>query len=95
MLRSMIFSQRNELAQLPKFRRLLPTAEALCEYLGCIENGSTCGGELPGDGGVGTCGGSEDHTAIMCPRPPTPHPYPPPLTPPLPPTPNPPPTPHP
>ncbi len=38
----------------------------LCHYLGCIENGQDCGAELPGDAGVGTFGGSEDHTAIMC-----------------------------
>lgn len=39
--------------------------EHLAEYLGCIENGETyCG--LEGDAGVGTFGGSEDHTAILC-----------------------------
>ena len=43
----------------------LPSAEDLCHYLGCIENGQSCGPELPGDAGVGTFGGSEDHTAIM------------------------------
>ena len=34
------------------------------EYLGCNENGQNFKG-LVGDKGVGTFGGSEDHTAIM------------------------------
>ncbi|MBA3296071.1 MAG: galactokinase [Acidobacteria bacterium] len=34
-------------------------------YFGCIENGSRFGA-LTGDDGVGTHGGSEDHTAILC-----------------------------
>ena len=56
---------RNELAARPEFRERLPTAEDLCHYLGCIENGQSCGPGLPGDAGVGTFGGSEDHTAIL------------------------------
>ena len=56
---------RNQLASKPQFQRLLPTPELLCHYLGCIENGQDCGAELPGDTGVGTFGGSEDHTAIL------------------------------
>ena len=36
----------------------------LAGYLGCIENGRTFKA-LPGDFGVGTFGGSEDHTAIL------------------------------
>ncbi len=42
--------------------------EQLAEYLGTIENGQTYG-SLIGDRGVGTFGGSEDHTAILCCRP--------------------------
>jgi galactokinase len=38
--------------------------EDLAGYLGCIENGQTYK-SLPGDSGVGTFGGSEDHTAIL------------------------------
>ena len=56
---------RNGLAQNATFAEALPTAEELCHYLGCIENGQSCGTLLPGDAGVGTFGGSEDHTAIM------------------------------
>jgi galactokinase len=37
----------------------------LAEYLGCVENGQSFG-SLVGDRGVGTFGGSEDHTAILC-----------------------------
>ena len=39
--------------------------EQLAEYLGTIENGQSFG-ELAGERGVGTFGGSEDHTAILC-----------------------------
>ena len=56
-------SARNSLAA--RLAEHLPTAEDLCHYLGCIENGQDCGPSLPGDAGVGTFGGSEDHTAIM------------------------------
>lgn len=38
------------------------------EYLGCIENGQSFK-TLVGDKGVGTFGGSEDHTAIMASEP--------------------------
>jgi len=59
-------SARNRLSA--QLRARLPTAEALCHYLGCVENGQDCGPELPGDAGVGTFGGSEDHTAILLSR---------------------------
>lgn len=42
--------------------------ETLAEYLGCIENGQSYG-SLAGRRGVGTFGGSEDHTAMLCGRP--------------------------
>jgi galactokinase len=42
--------------------------EELATYLGCVENGQTFG-TLTGDAGVGTFGGSQDHTAILCSRP--------------------------
>ena len=58
-------SARNALTHHPKFTSALPTPEVLCHYLGCIENGQDCGTLLPGDAGVGTFGGSEDHTAIL------------------------------
>ena len=40
----------------------------LAGYLATIENGQSYG-SLTGDRGVGTFGGSEDHTAILCARP--------------------------
>ena len=40
----------------------------LAGYLATVENGQTFG-SLEGDRGVGTFGGSEDHTAILCARP--------------------------
>lgn len=43
----------------------LGTPERLATYLACIENGSSLG-PLVGDAGVGTFGGSEDHTAMLC-----------------------------
>ncbi|MGC3954319.1 MAG: galactokinase family protein [Propionicimonas sp.] len=39
----------------------------LASYLASMENGSSFGG-LPGHTGVGTLGGSEDHTAMLCGR---------------------------
>ena len=41
------------------------TCEDLGGYLGCLENGRSFGA-LDGDRGVGTYGGSEDQTAILC-----------------------------
>lgn len=65
------------------FQRAFPPTragrEAFAEYLGCVENGQSWqaqphsgeAGRLVLDGarGVGTFGGSEDHTAIVCCRP--------------------------
>ncbi len=55
----------NRLQQEEDFMRLLSAPEPLAEYLGCIENGQSYQ-SLQGDRGVGTFGGSEDHTAILC-----------------------------
>ena len=46
----------------------LDARENLAAYAATIENGSTFRG-LVGEAGVGTEGGSEDHTAILCSRP--------------------------
>lgn len=43
------------------------TLPELAEYLACIENGASFG-RLEGERGVGTRGGSQDHTAILCSR---------------------------
>ena len=58
----------NRLAERDEYRRVLPTLEHLAEYLGAVENGYSYGA-FAGDVGVGTFGGSEDHTAILCARP--------------------------
>jgi galactokinase len=55
----------NELPREATWRRALATKEELAAYLAAVENGATFG-SLAGDGGVGTRGGSEDHTAILC-----------------------------
>lgn len=48
-----------------RFARAVTTDEQLAEYLGTVENGQSFG-ELTGHRGVGTFGGSEDHTAMLC-----------------------------
>lgn len=58
-------SETNSFEQRPEYKSNIHNAEALAEYLGCIENGQSLG-SLAGDEGVGTFGGSEDHTAILC-----------------------------
>jgi galactokinase len=55
----------NNLADSEPYRHNIRSKEDLATYLGCVENGSTFR-ELTGDRGVGTFGGSEDHTAILC-----------------------------
>jgi galactokinase len=54
----------NDLGRHPAFRVHCPTLEALAAYLATVENGSGFG-TLAGDSGVGTRGGSQDHTAIL------------------------------
>jgi galactokinase len=60
----MVLAAANDLRGRDDFRAAVPDDEALAGYLGCIENGRAFG-PLAGDGGVGTSGGSEDHTAIV------------------------------
>lgn len=55
----------NGLEEQEIYRRNIQDALTLAAYLGTVENGQTFG-ELVGDKGVGTFGGSEDHTAILC-----------------------------
>jgi len=58
----------NRLEALPAWRAAFPDREALAGYLGAMENGKVFG-RLAADGGVGTLGGTQDHTAILCARP--------------------------
>ncbi len=55
----------NALRDHPVWRAALPDDASLAGYLGAVENGLAFG-PLPVDFGVGTHGGSEDHTAILC-----------------------------
>ncbi len=57
----------NDLWTHPNFPDQLRQSLDLAGYLATIENGQTYG-NLTGDAGVGTFGGSEDHTAILCAR---------------------------
>ena len=55
----------NHLAATPEWSASLPDRGAIAGYLGAVENGKAFG-PFPADHGVGTHGGSEDHTAILC-----------------------------
>jgi galactokinase len=55
----------NDLESHEAYRRELRRPEDLAGFLGCIENGQSFG-TLEGDRGVGTFGGSEDHTSMLC-----------------------------
>ncbi len=55
----------NELAKDERYQAAIPSREALAAYLASVEMGESFG-TLRGDRGVGTFGGSEDHTAILC-----------------------------
>jgi len=58
-------ADRNALDARPGWDESVPSLEELAAYLGAIENGASYG-DLAGDRGVGTHGGSQDHTAILC-----------------------------
>ncbi len=58
-------SDINELSARDAYRANITSLEDLSGYLGCLENGQNFKA-LPGDRGVGTLGGSEDHAAILC-----------------------------
>ncbi len=61
-------AEANGLAAGNRYRENVPELIDLAGYLGTVENGQTFG-SLSGDRGVGTFGGSEDHTAILCAQP--------------------------
>lgn len=54
----------NNLREQPAWRAAIPDDDALAGYLGAVENGRGFG-PFPADFGVGTQGGSQDHTAIL------------------------------
>jgi galactokinase len=55
----------NRLEETDAYRAAVERTTDLAGYLGTVENGRTFG-PLAGDKGVGTFGGSEDHTAMLC-----------------------------
>jgi galactokinase len=55
----------NTLETTDAYRREIHNGEELAGYLATVENGQDFG-TLAGERGVGTFGGSEDHTAILC-----------------------------
>lgn len=65
---AMTLIQINKLDETELFKRNVPDRISLAGYLATVENGLSHG-ELTGDRGVGTFGGSEDHTAILNSRP--------------------------
>lgn len=60
--------RRGRLEERPEWRSAISSDHQLAWYLGCVENGLDFP-RLPGTAGVGTLGGSEDHTAILTCRP--------------------------
>lgn len=65
----LILLRINHLDDHPLYRSAIRTREDLAGYLGCVENGQNFQNGtriLPGDRGVGTLGGSQDQTAILC-----------------------------
>lgn len=65
---ALALAHHHDLVADPRWVAALSAPEALATYLACIENGASFG-ELTGDAGVGTFGGSQDHTAMVCCRP--------------------------
>lgn len=63
----LVLSELNQLQSRAEFQQSIDSNESLAEYLGAVENGLDYRG-LRGERGVGTFGGSEDHTAILCGR---------------------------
>ena len=63
-----VIAKINSLETTSQYRANIHTSEDLAAFLGCVENGLAFG-SLEGDSGVGTFGGSQDHTAILCCRP--------------------------
>jgi len=61
-------SRINDLSSRKEYKENITSAEDLAGYLGRVENGQSYG-TLIGDRGVGTTGGSQDHTAILCAQP--------------------------
>jgi galactokinase len=64
MMTFLALAESNGLAASRRFRAAIRDGVDLAMYLACCENGQSFR-DLPGSRGVGTFGGSEDHTAIL------------------------------
>ena len=64
----LVLAAVNDLRAREELRAVISNENGLAEYLGAVENGLTYR-SFSGERGVGTFGGSEDHTAILCARP--------------------------
>jgi galactokinase len=58
-------SKANNLPEFDEYKQNISSDSELAEYLGCLENGQKYK-DLSGEKGVGTFGGSQDQTAIIC-----------------------------
>lgn len=58
-------SKVNNLTEFIEYKQNITNNLELAEFIGCIENGQDFK-KLKGEKGVGTFGGSQDHTAIIC-----------------------------
>ncbi|NOZ73980.1 MAG: galactokinase [FCB group bacterium] len=65
---ALVFITTNTLDDQEIYKRNIRNNLNLAAYLAAVENGCSFG-TLEGDQGVGTFGGSEDHTAILCSQP--------------------------
>ena len=65
---ALVLAKRAGLEERPAWQRDIRSPTALAGYLGALEAGASFG-DLQGSSGVGTHGGSEDHTAILTGRP--------------------------
>ena len=65
---ALVLAKRAGLEERPAWQRDIRGPTALAGYLGALEAGASFG-DLQGSSGVGTHGGSEDHTAILTGRP--------------------------
>ena len=64
MMTFLALAEANDLARSRRFQAAIGDGVDLAMYLACCENGQSFR-DLPGNRGVGTFGGSEDHTAIL------------------------------
>lgn len=62
---SLALADFNRFTETPAWRENIETRIDMAGYFACVENGMSFG-TLAGHRGVGTFGGSEDHTAMLC-----------------------------